>query len=635
MKQSSIFSKIFIRVLICFILLSFVLIFRFAISTKELLQSDLISFGKLINHNIATSVAYKMATLDLSEFQTLINNLTDGYEVNYIYITDENYNIIIDTFSPKPPDEIKEFLNQKNTNRTAEFNQLNSIQIKEPILFGSLGYVFIGMNQAIINEKLIDLLPRIFFGIPVLLGLCLFLIYKVIKQVTKPLEKLTRFTKDIEQYDFDITKTNYKDIQQLTTINDEIGTFSKSYLTLYQELDNHIRKLISTTSKHSAIEKELTIASNIQNGLLVASPSTNFPNTLSFSTYFKAAKNIGGDFYDVIEKESTVYFIIGDVSGKGVPAALIASTILSNIRLACQFFDDPTDIITSVNQEFCKHNSNTVFITIFFGILNIENGEFKYINAGHSSPYILSNTAIELKSTKDPVIGVNEYHFYSPNTVILTEKTNLIFTTDGLEEAHNKNKELFGESRVKELLNSLKNPSATDCKDILVNEVTQFSKGQDPHDDITILSVCYTPQPKTIPNPLIISFNNDIDELKKLHQVTTIFSKIHNISEDVKNSLNLVLEELLSNTIFYGYKDNKSHLIYVKFEHLKNKVTITIEDDGIPFNPLEDAPDVNNYDDIMDQPVGGLGIQIVKNMVDNIEYIRSDNKNTIVILKDL
>ena len=80
---------------------------------KRIATKDLISFGKLINHNIATSVAYKMATLDLSEFQTLINNLTDGHEVNYIYITDENYNIIIDTFSPKPPDEIKEFLIKK------------------------------------------------------------------------------------------------------------------------------------------------------------------------------------------------------------------------------------------------------------------------------------------------------------------------------------------------------------------------------------------------------------------------------------------------------------------------------------------------------------------------------------------
>ena len=268
MKQSSIFSKIFIRVLVCFLILTIVLIIRFTVSTNELLKKDLISFGDLINHNIASTVAFKMANLDLSEFQTLINSLTDGHEVNYIYITDENYNIIIDTFSPKPPELIKEFLNQKNTNKTAYLNALNSIQIKEPILYGSLGYVFIGMNQSIINEKLIDLLPRIFFGIPLLLGLCLFLLFKVIKQVTNPIEKLTRFTKDIEQYEFDIAKTNYKDIQDLTTINDEIGTFSKSYLTLYQELDNHIKKLITTSSKHSAIEKELSIANTIQNGLL-------------------------------------------------------------------------------------------------------------------------------------------------------------------------------------------------------------------------------------------------------------------------------------------------------------------------------------------------------------------------------
>lgn len=635
MKASTIFNKIFNRVLISFLILSIILGVSVTIILNQLLTKDLISFGKIINHNIASSIEFEMATLDLSEFQTLINRLSEGTEINYIYITDDQYKVIIDTFSPKPPDLIDDYLLNKKKDEIVHMDGLNSLQIKEPILYGSLGHVFIGMNKGVIQTKLLAILPKIFFSIPILFGLCLLLLYKVIKQITHPLQALTQFTKNIETSNFAVSNTDVAPIEQLTVMNDEIGIFSKSYLGLYRELDHHIKKMVDASAAHSAIEKELAIASSIQHGLLNATPSTNYPEALEFSTYFKSAKNIGGDFYDVIEKGNLCYFVIGDVSGKGVPAALIASTMLSNIRLACQFLDAPIDIVTAVNQEFCKHNKNTVFVTLFFGMLNIETGELDYINAGHASPYVVSNQSIKLESTKDPVIGVSDHYFYTSNQQFLNQETTLILSTDGLEEAHNNTNELFGEHKIKELLSQLDQPSAKECVDTLVNHVHAFTNGHDQHDDIAILCLQYKPTQVPIPNPLIISFQNDIEELKKLQQVVGIFSKQYNLTSDTKNSINLVLEELLSNTIFYGFNDNNPHFIYVKLEHLVHRVMVRVEDDGRPFNPLKDAPETSQHEDIQDQPVGGLGINIVRNMVSDIAYHRMDNKNVVTITKEL
>ena len=136
----------------------------------------------------------------------------------------------------------------------------------------------------------------------------------------------------------------------------------------------------------------------------------------------------------------------------------------------------------------------------------------------------------------------------------------------------------------------------------------------------------YTPVQSDIPNPLVISFKNDVNELIKLQQVTSIFSKHHAIEDKIEKSINLVMEELLSNTIFYGYKDNEPHTIYVKFTYDHNKITIHVEDDAIPFNPLIDAPEVDT-EATLGNLIGGLGVHIVKKMVTTIDYQRINEKN--------
>ncbi|RAP25030.1 hypothetical protein DID73_00575 [Candidatus Marinamargulisbacteria bacterium SCGC AG-343-K17] len=633
--KSSVFKKIFNRILISFIALTIALWGLSFYNVKKILTEELINSGQALSHSIADAAAMEMATMDLSMFQDLINNYTDIEAINYIFITNENNELMLDTFSPQPPQIIIDTINKKTTNSQHTLPELSAIQISHPILFGSLGHIHIGMNTQIITDHLMTALPQIFIAIPIIMALCLWLLYRVIKTVTSPLKTLSNFTKDIERYQFDISKTNQTDIKQIANLNDEIGTFTKNYLSLYEELENHIKKLTETSAKNSAIKKELSIAHDIQMNLLDETPTTQFSDSLSFSAYLNPAKDVGGDFYDVIEKNDTVFVTIGDVSGKGVSAALVMAATLTSIRTTVNYLSDPTDIITTVNQQISKHNPNMMFITLFFAAINTTTGIIEYVNAGHPSPLVCSNSITALPSTNSPVLGIDEHNYYPSNQSQLPPNSVLVMITDGVNEAHNKNNELFGDKAIETTIAQLSSPSAEDCTNALKVAIEAFTKDTPPHDDITILSVKYTSAQTDIPNPLIISFKNDINELIKLQQVTSIFSKHHAIEDKIEKSINLVMEELLSNTIFYGYKDNNAHTIYVKFTHEANKVTIHVEDDAIPFNPLSDAPEVDTEAPLEDRPIGGLGVHIVKKMVDAIDYTRENEKNKLTIIKEL
>ena len=633
--KSNVFKKIFNRILISFIALTIALWSLAFYNVKKILTEELINSGKALSQSIADAAAMEMATMDLSMFQDLINNYTDVDSINYIFITNENNELVLDTFSPQPPQVIIDTINKESHREEHYLPTLSAIQISHPILFGSLGRIHVGMNTQIITNHLTSALPQIFIAIPIIMALCLWLLNRVIRKVTFPLKTLSDFTKDIERYQFDISKTNQSNIKEIATLNDEIGTFAKNYLSLYQELENHIKKLTETYAKNSAIKKELSIAHDIQMNLLDDSPSTQFSKTLSFSAYLNPAKDVGGDFYDVIEKNDTVFVTIGDVSGKGVSAALVMAATLTSIRTTVNYLKDPTDIITTVNQQISKHNPNMMFITLFFAAINTTTGIIEYVNAGHPSPLVCNDSITALPSTKSPVLGIDEHNYYPSNQSQLPPNSVLLMTTDGVNEAHNKDNELFGDKAIHSTIAQLSEPTAEDCTQALKTALAAFTEDTPPHDDITILSMKYTPVQSDIPNPLVISFKNDVNELIKLQQVTSIFSKHHAIEDKIEKSINLVMEELLSNTIFYGYKDNEPHTIYVKFTYDHNKITIHVEDDAIPFNPLIDAPEVDTEATLEDRPIGGLGVHIVKKMVTTIDYQRINEKNRLIIIKEL
>ena len=145
-------------------------------------------------------------------------------------------------------------------------------------------------------------------------------------------------------------------------------------MNLLNELDDHIQLLTETSAKNAEIKKELTIAHDIQMNLLNPNPELQHNDNITVAAAITPAKDVGGDFYDVIEKGTTVYVAIGDVSGKGVAAALVMAATLTSLRTTINHYDDPTDIITTVNKQISQYNPNMMFITVFFAAIDTKRG---------------------------------------------------------------------------------------------------------------------------------------------------------------------------------------------------------------------------------------------------------------------
>ena len=634
--NTTIFKKILSRLILAFIGITVAILAIVSITTKHLITEELTSSGQAIAQTIADSAAIELATMDVSIFQDLIINYTQQDSIQYVMITNKQFEILIDSFVPQIPEPVLKQLNTPDPTIVSPLPAITAIQVSHPILNGHLGHVFVGMNTDIIWAHLKSILPIILLAIPLIMAFTLWILNRVIKGITQPLKTLSTFTKDVERYQFDITKTNTTEIKQVTALTDEIGGFATNYLTLLHELETHIQQLTETSAKNAEIKKELTIAHDIQMNLLNPNPELHHNDNVSICASITPAKDVGGDFYDVIEKGTTIYVTIGDVSGKGVAAALVMAATLTSLRTTINHYDDPTDIITTVNKQISQYNPNMMFITVFFAAIDTQTGIIHYINAGHPSPLILADKIESLPSTKGTVLGINEHQYYPAKRHQLPANCQLLLTTDGVTEAHNASNELFGDDQLIAALNDAPTPSPAATIKAVTNALDHFVGDTPAHDDITMLSMSISTTKKEMQNPLVISFQNDINELIKLQHVTDIFAKHHDLASKDQKSINLVMEELLSNTIFYGYKDNAPHTIFVSFNHQDNEVIIDIEDDASAFNPLTDAPEIDTSNTITDQPVGGLGIHIVKRMVTDIHYHRSDDdKNKLKIIKEL
>ncbi|MEK9727877.1 MAG: SpoIIE family protein phosphatase, partial [Candidatus Margulisiibacteriota bacterium] len=370
------------------------------------MKKDLISHGKTIGQSISDLITYHEPSALPSNIQNIITTLAFEPEINYIYITDTSLNIVMATFFGAPPQAIKINLEQLATPETRHVNYLNSLEVTTPILHSGYGYIFIGMNQSLIKEKLNTFLPKLLVIILGLMLTCTILIYRTIKKIITPLEQLTEFTKDLERYQFDPTMINHDKLQNLTKINDEIGQFSQRFINLHQQLNSYIEKLTQAAIKSANINKEINIANKIHMELL-PKPKNDYNNCI-VSTFIQPAKDMGGDFYHISESHDTLFFAIGDVSGKGIPATLIAAEVLTCLQTTLHFLNDPEDIVTTVNKQISQNNPNMNFVTLFLGALNTKTGQLSYINAGHKSPYILNKNHTELPSTEGMALGIDE-----------------------------------------------------------------------------------------------------------------------------------------------------------------------------------------------------------------------------------
>ena len=336
-------------------------------------------------------------------------------------------------------------------------------------------------------EELSEL--RIIAAQSLLLGLALLLLVVlwVSTKFTSPIISLTAETGEIAKGNLDIEIIKYGN-------KNEVGLLSHSIDNMRISLKDYIASLGETMAEKERITSELQIAKGIQNNFLVSDFNISRFDNIKIYALVEPAKEVGGDLYTFFKMDSKrLFFAVGDVSGKGVPAALFMAVTLTLMKGMQHQDMSPARILKRVGHELFLQNENTMFVTVFCGILDIETGLLVYSNAGHLPPIILDKQgeARWLKLPKGVVLGVINYPVYEDKQVQLLPGESIFVYTDGVNEAMNKNQELFGEERLLETMKGCSGLSPQELTQRVSSAIREYTLGESQSDDITMLTLEY------------------------------------------------------------------------------------------------------------------------------------------------
>ena len=302
-----------------------------------------------------------------------------------------------------------------------------------------------------------------------------------IRKAIKPLRFLSDSAQEVAQGHFDTPLPTFKH-------QDEIAQLRDSFSTMQQSLKQYVEELRVSTAAKASIESELNVAHSIQMSML---PKTfpPFPERNDIELYgtLKPAKAVGGDLYDFFIRDDELFFCIGDVSGKGVPASLVMAVTRTLFRNVAVHTDEPSHIVETMNNSISDSNDNNMFVTLFVGVLNLHTGRLRYCNAGHNAPYYQG--ALLPCDPNLPVGAIPDWTF-TEQTIDMARGSILFLYTDGLTEAENALHEQFEEQRVTEVVTTFKGAPQELIK-TMTDAVRQFVGDTEQSDDLTMLVIKY------------------------------------------------------------------------------------------------------------------------------------------------
>jgi phosphoserine phosphatase RsbU/P len=332
--------------------------------------------------------------------------------------------------------------------------------------------------------------------IAIIFAVGMFLAYLFVHRISQHLKKLTDHAKQLPAHDFASPETELPKIEQLAAkYRDEVGKLAEAFVFMETSLKQYIVDLRETTAAKERIESELSIARDIQMSIL-PKLFPAFPDRPEFDVYatVKPAREVGGDFYDFFFLDDDhLFFVLGDVSGKGIPASLFMAVTTAFLRATAVHGVAPDDVLARVNTKLCVGNDTCMFVTVFCGILNIRDGETFCADAGHNPPLLISNSdGVEfVHAPKSAALGVFEDMIYRDYRFILKPGDKLFLYTDGVTEATNVQDQLYSEERLKADLVELHDRSPEEIIKQMLSRIDDFARGTPQADDITMLVLKY------------------------------------------------------------------------------------------------------------------------------------------------
>lgn len=383
-------------------------------------------------------------------------------------------------------------------------------------------------------------------------------------------------------------------------------------------------------SEKQLIDNELRIAHNIQMDILrhdfdVASIN----NDICLKAQLLPMREVGGDFYDFYRKDDYLLCIVGDVSGKGVPAAMFMSATVNLFRSAARRLSSPKEIMQEINSILADNNTSLTFVTAIICRLHIPTGMLQICNAGHNPPFCLYNTQAKMLNMIPNIpLGYEQSFNYEEQYMMLDNNT-LILYTDGITEARNVKHEMLGKQRWAQMINSHANDNS-DITANLMHSVLDYIGDANQNDDITLMTIAKQNEKQ----PYNLTIPAKIEYWDQLKQAFTIYLKCNNINSKIIRKIHLAIEEAIINIINYAYPDNKQGDISMNLLVEEHQLRITISDQGLPFDPTL-QPDVDINVTTANRQTGGLGIMLIRNIMDSCEYKRTDNNNILTLIKKI
>ena len=449
----------------------------------------------------------------------------------------------------------------------------------------------------------------------IILALLFFLVYLLIKGVVvNKIGKINQGLAMISSGNLD-TVVDVRSNEEFDTLSDDINT---TVDTLKRYIDEASARL----------DAELKFAQEIQTSAL---PST-FPSSDYYDIYATmiAAKQVGGDFYDFYRvDDDRIAFLVADVSGKGVPAALFMMRAKTLIKGLVESGCSPADTFTKANYELCINNEVELFVTAWLGVLNIKTGLLTYANAGHNPPILGKQDASAKYLDQIPgfVLGGIAGIHYKDFELKLLEGEGIFLYTDGVTEATNTNNEMYGEDRLAKVLNDVTAVNMRYLTKVIKDDIDEFVGEAPQFDDITMLGIRMKAAKEK--NTLIELDPRDPNSTQELNDNLDRLSAELGLPVRTRSKMMIIFDEIYSNIVNYS----RAKTARVRVLTRNGLLSLAFADDGIYYNPLDkEDPDITLSAE--EREMGGLGVFMTKKMSEDIKYTRQGGFNILdVVIK--
>ncbi len=408
-----------------------------------------------------------------------------------------------------------------------------------------------------------------------------------------------------------------------------------------------LNRLQQVSVEKALFSSELMVASKIQQQMLPELyPPFPERNDIDIFGTLHPAREVGGDLFDFFIRDEKLFFCIGDVSGKGVPSALLMAMTHALFRSVAAHESNPSRIMKSLNESSSANNESNMFVTLFIGVLDLPTGRLRYCNGGHDHPYVINGSSVvELPASANLPIGLFCDFDYQQQETRLSAGEILFLYTDGLTEARSPHKDLFGVASVRSSLLEIPvcDLTAEELLQQMSSRVRDFVGDAEQSDDLTMLAIRYTPTSERSLLHERLTLTNDVRDIDRLGSFIKSLSIRLCLERSLASNLRLALEEAVVNVMSYAYPKEAVGTVTIDanvFAPSGNSgfdsqhLCIKISDHGVAFDPTcADSADTSLSAE--DRPIGGLGILLMRQLMDSINYEREDGLNILTLKKEL